>query len=53
MQKVFVTLWRLTGCCLWEQVMKKHDIGVIRAFFVGSATEHVAHLCKQPVVVLH
>ncbi|CAK0783728.1 hypothetical protein CVIRNUC_006927 [Coccomyxa viridis] len=34
-------------------VMKKHDIGAIRAFFVGSATEHVAHLCKQPVVVLH
>ena len=41
------------GCCFWEQVMKKHDISAIRAFFVGSATEHVAHLCKQPVVVLH
>ncbi|CAL5222703.1 g5105 [Coccomyxa viridis] len=34
-------------------VMKKHAVGAIRAFFVGSATEHVAQHCKQPVVVLH
>ena len=52
-QKGPITFRRLRRCCFWEQVMKKHDIGAIRAFFVGSATEHVAHLCKQPVVVLH
>ena len=40
----------MTACM---QVMKKHEVGALRAFFVGSATEHVAQHCKQPVVVLH